>query len=243
MKRDLVEQVVNAIIGAIVEGRYREGDALPGEVVLSQELDVSRLTVREGVKVLKERGILNVIQGRGTYVAPRAQWTDLATIIAVAVHESSARDVGLELTELRMIIEVGACGLAARKRTAADLDELEILLEHTSRAELTTSVERAAEADLAFHRRLLLASGNPFIPVILTPLSTALHSSRLLTTASAHAREAAYAHHRGILDAIRAGDEEEARRRMRDHMEQTRLDLIAATSPAAPGSAGAPERM
>lgn len=229
MKRDLVGQVVDAIIHHILTGHYREGEALPAEVVLSQELDVSRLTVREGVKILKERGVLDVVQGRGTFVTPRSQWTDLSTVISLALHESSQRTVGLELTELRMIIEVEACALAARCRTHDDLEALGAQLESMETASDDGDVRANVEADLAFHRTILRASGNPFIPVVMSPLQDALAESRFVTASQPEVRARAQAHHKAILRAIEAGDQDAARDAMRAHIIQTRHDLIAYT--------------
>lgn len=230
MRKDLVDATVDAVVDRILRGTYREGDALPGEVDLSQELAVSRLTVREAVKVLKERGVLDVVQGRGTFVADRSRWTDLPTLIVVSLAESSPREVGLRLVELRRMIEVGAAGLAARNRSDEDVEALASLIEEMDAAGDAGDIAANVEADLAFHRRVLLASRNPFIPVVMAPLERALHESRLVTASHPEVRERAQGHHRAILDAIRTRDEEAAKDAMRAHMTQTRLDLIANTA-------------
>lgn len=151
MKRDLVEQVVDDITKAIIDAEYQEGEALPPEGDLASRLNVSRLTAREAVRILKDRGILEVVQGRGTFVAPRAQWNDLSTLVAYALHDSSPRDVGLRLTELRRMIEVGAAGLAARNRSEADLAALASHITAMEAADEADDVSRHIEEDLAFH--------------------------------------------------------------------------------------------
>lgn len=229
MRRDLVDHVMDSVIDRIVDGTYREGAMLPGEVELSKELDVSRLTVREAVKVLRDRGVLEVVQGRGTFLAPRSQWTDLSTVIALTLRESSARDAGMRLIELRRMVEVGAAGLAARNRSEEDLARMESFLARIDEAELEGDVEENIEADLGFHRAVFRASANPFIPVVLAPLEQALHASRVVTASKPDVRRRAQSHHREILEAIRRGDEEAAKDAMRSHMTQTRLDLEANT--------------
>lgn len=229
MKRDLVEQVVDDITKAIIDAEYQEGEALPPEGDLASRLNVSRLTAREAVRILKDRGILEVVQGRGTFVAPRAQWNDLSTLVACALHDSSPRDVGLRLTELRRMIEVGAAGLAARNRSEADLAALASHIAAMEAADETDDVSRHIEEDLAFHRRILLASANPFIPVVMSPLEKALHESRVVTASHPEVRKRAQNHHRTILDALRIRDEEAAKDAMRAHMTQTRLDLVQNT--------------
>ncbi|WP_022868727.1 FadR/GntR family transcriptional regulator [Schaalia vaccimaxillae] len=230
MRTDLVGQVVDVIIDRIATGTYLEGDALPGEVDLSQDLEVSRLTVREAVKILRDRGVLNVIQGRGTFVAPRHRWTDLESLVYLTAAESSDRTVGLRLVELRRMIEVGAAGLAARNRTDAHLSALDEAFNAMQEAGDINDVDAVVKFDLEFHRQILLASANPFIPAAFAPLEGALRGSRVVTASHPKVRSRAQEHHRLILKAIRSQDEEGAKDAMRAHMTQTRLDLLASTS-------------
>ncbi|MDC4233791.1 FadR family transcriptional regulator [Actinomyces sp. B33] len=230
MRKDLVEQVVDALLDGIAEGRYRVGEALPGEVDLAADLEVSRLTVREAVKVLRERGVLRVVHGRGTYLAPREEWTDLGTVVSMSLRKSSPREVGLRLTELRRMIEVGASGLAALNRRDEDVAALAGLLEVMDRAGAEDDVRTVVAADIAFHDRIMRASRNPYIGVVMSPLERALRSSRVVTASNPRVRDRAQEHHRAIFEAIRDGDEQAAKDAMRSHMSQTRRDLIESTA-------------
>ncbi|PID98493.1 MAG: GntR family transcriptional regulator [Actinomycetales bacterium] len=229
MGRDLVGQATEGILDRIADGRFAAGQALPGEVELAAELDVSRLTMREAVKVLRERGVLNVIQGRGTYVADQSQWTDLATLISMTLRSSSEREVGLKLVELRRMIEVGACGLAARNHSDSDISELARYVAEMDAAGEVDDVAAVVNADLGFHRTILKASLNPFILAIMTPLEATLRQSRFITASCREVRDRAQIHHREIMRAIKSGDEQAAKDAMRSHMTQTRLDLTEQT--------------
>lgn len=229
MGRDLVAQAVEEILDRIADGRFGVTAALPGEVELAADLNVSRLTMREAVKILKARGVLNVVQGRGTFVAPQSEWTDLATLISMTLRTGSEREVGQKLVELRRMIEVGSAGLAARNRCDADIAELASQIEIMDEAGAADDVEKVVAADLAFHRAIMVASGNPFISAVMAPMEYTLRQSRFLTAARPDVRERAQVHHKEILRAIRDRDEEGAKDAMRSHMTQTRLDLLAVT--------------
>ena len=116
----LAEQVAGRLLHDIAEGVYPTGSRLPPEPVLAEAAGVSRLTLREAVKSLGQRGVVRVEQGRGTFVNPTSEWLPLdPQLLATLVR----RDHGLaaQLTEVRRIVEVGAASLAARRRTAEDL--------------------------------------------------------------------------------------------------------------------------
>lgn len=225
MSVDRVTAAVDDILSRIHSGEFTIGQALPPETDLANLLEVSRPTMREAVRALSTRGVLRVVHGRGTFVNPIRSWTDLPTMIDALVRVESPREIGLQLIELRRMIEVGACGLAARNRTEDDLVALEAHLASFARAEQTGDIDGIARADLAFHTAILSASENPFLPAIMFPLVDALSASRRHTSSDPEIRERAAGHHRAILAAIAAGDETAAKNAMRAHMTQTRDDI------------------
>lgn len=227
MSIDRVTAALDAILSRIHSGEFPIGEALPPEAELATLLDVSRPTMREAVRSLSTRGVLRVIHGSGTFVNPVTNWTDLPTMIDALNRTASPRQIGLQLIELRRMIEVGACGLAARHRTERDIAELERNLTLYSEAEAAGDIDAIARADLAFHTAILKASTNPLLPAILLPLQDALSASRRHTSSDPQIRERASQHHRAILDAIADGDEPRAKDEMRAHMTQTRDDIAA----------------
>ncbi|SEA04899.1 DNA-binding transcriptional regulator, FadR family [Bowdeniella nasicola] len=220
-----VEYAVTRILDAIADGEFVPGSALLPEDELAHWLEVSRPTMREAVKILKERGVLIVVHGRGTFVADPEQWTDLASIIWWTVRTAPPALAGEHLVEVRRMIEVGACGLAAERRTEEDLQRMRELLDTYDAASLDDDIDHAVAADLAFHQAVLKGSHNPFVAAILHPLEEALRSSRQLTTQVPEVRQRAAAHHRRIFAAIESGDAAAAKKAMREHMTQTRNDL------------------
>ncbi|WP_054952635.1 FadR/GntR family transcriptional regulator [Flaviflexus massiliensis] len=236
MSTDRVTATVDDILSRIHSGEFGTGHSLPPEAELAALLDVSRPTMREAVRSLSTRGVLTVVHGRGTFVNPVRSWTDLPTMISALERTESPRQIGLQLIELRRMIEVGACGLAARNRTDEDLSALRGHLETFSSAEEAGDIAGVAQADMDFHSAILVASSNPFLPTIMLPLQDALSSSRRRTSENPEIRGRASYHHRAILAAIEAGDESRAKDAMRAHMTQTRNDIANHLSDQALGA-------
>ncbi|CAM4325756.1 MULTISPECIES: FadR/GntR family transcriptional regulator [Corynebacterium] len=225
MRRDLVTAGIEKLVNAIASGHFPEGQALPGEQGLADFLEVSRPTMREVVRALADRGVLEVVHGRGTFVLPRAQWRDVDTLVEVWGQVLPQSEVDERLTEVRRMIEVGSCGHAANNRTTEDITQLEACLERFSEAAAAGDLEGANRADVDFHNQILRATKNPFLMAVMRPLEGALAESRRRTTADPEVRSRADWHHRKILQAISAGDSEGAKNAMRAHMNQTWEDL------------------
>lgn len=221
----LADAAVDAILDRIVDGTWAPGDALPAETELAAMLDVSRPTMREAVRALGERGVLRVVHGRGTFVAETSSWTDLPTMISVLSRTSYPSELGEQLTQLRRMIEVGAAGLAAERRSEEDVAELTRLLDEYDIASEAGDMDTIVERDLDFHHRVLVASGNPFLAPIMAALNQAARVSRRITSEQPAVRRRAAMHHRHVLSAIAAGDARRAKEAMRAHMTQTAEDL------------------
>ena len=198
---------------------------MPGEQALADFLEVSRPTMREVVRALADRGVLEVVHGRGTFVLPRSQWRDMETLVEVWRQVLPQAEVNQRLTEVRRMIEVGSCGHAANNRTAEDIEELEACLARFAKAADSGDLEGVNRADVDFHNQILRATGNPFLMAVMRPLEGALADSRRATTADSAVRVRADRHHKKILEAIKAGDAEGAKNAMRAHMDQTWSDL------------------
>lgn len=221
-----VDEAIQGIVERIVDGSFVVNEALPAEAELAQLLDVSRPTMREAVRSLSDGGVLKVRHGRGTYLAPRDQWRHLPTLIAVVARTTSPLELGIQLTQVRRMIEVGAAGLAAENRTEDDLQRMAKLLDEFDQAHAIQDDERLVAHDIAYHEAILHASGNPFLASIMQPLSEALFRSRRVTTSSSDVRSRAQEHHRNIFDKIQAGDAAGAKEAMRAHMTQTHDDIV-----------------
>ncbi|MDO5031866.1 FadR/GntR family transcriptional regulator [Corynebacterium sp.] len=227
MRIDRVTEGVYRLLDEIVAGTFPEGEALPGEIKLAEYLEVSRPTSREIVRTLANRGVVEVIHGRGTFVQPQSQWTDVRTVVYALSKQLDKKQVGMYLTQLRRMIEVGSAGLAAYNISDSHLERMRGSLQRYKDASERDDSEAATIADVDFHDAILDATGNPFLRAMMLPLKGALASSRLETNSVEEIRERAIRHHERILAAIEAGDTQAAKDAMRGHMGQTFDDIKA----------------
>ena len=226
-RRGLVDEAIQGILDRVVDGEFPAASALPPEADLAALLEVSRPTMREAVRSLSDRGVLRVVHGRGTFVAPQEEWRDLPTLIGVLARTTPSRDLGLQLIQVRRMLEVGAAGLAAEHRSDDDVARMQALLDRYDSAASQEDVDEVAALDIAFHEAILAASGNPFLAAIMQPLAEALSASRRTTAAREDVRSRAQEHHRRIFQAISDGDPAAAKDAMRAHMTQTHDDIAA----------------
>lgn len=223
-RRSRVDEVVDGLFDDIVARRLLADQALPSENDLGERFDVSRVTVREAVKVLQTRGMVRVESGRGSFVQPLARWTSLSAVLAAtsADGDSSAAE---QLIELRRIFETGAAALAAQRAQPDEVEAIAADLETMRTAHASDDLVSFVAADLSFHDRILAASRNPFLTVMFAPLTEVLSERRAQTSRVRVIQQNAITEHAHVLEALRSGDPETARRSMDHHMQQTLDDL------------------
>jgi DNA-binding FadR family transcriptional regulator len=217
----LSKQISDALVRRIVRGDIRPGDALPSEEELATQFDVSRPVIREAVKELAVIGLVESRQGRSTRVAQEAEWNPFDSRVLEARSELSTVDeVLLELLELRRIIETGACGLAASKRTDSDIKRME-----TAIAAMAASMddhERFTDEDIRFHDAVLRATGNRLLVRLIDLIGPLLRVGRRMSLERRPDGPAeSLRGHRQILRAVKAGDVDRARQTMREHLSWT----------------------
>ncbi|MBE0011204.1 FadR/GntR family transcriptional regulator [Arthrobacter sp. AET 35A] len=220
-RKPLAESVFDDLLERIIDGTYPPGAALPPENDLAASSDVSRLTVREALKQLQAQNIVQVKRGLGTYVNPAAQWTNLQAILRYASTTADSPDVSLRLLEIRRMVETGAAELAALHATDEDLARMEEANIALQAAHEAKDLDAVTATDIEFHEAIFRASANPFVPVILGPLSQLLYTMRRETSSFHEVQEHAIAHHRLVLEAIRTRNPEVARKAMQAHINQT----------------------
>ena len=224
-RKSLVSTVADALLDQIVTGQIPVDGALPTEAELCETHDVSRMTVREALKTLQAQNVVRVQAGRGTYVNPVAQWTDLGPILRATSQGADQGVASVQLVEVRRMIETGAAALAATRRSDQDLEKLELLLQRMRDAHASNNLASFVEADIAFHDVIFRATGNVFVAVLFEPLAKVMYAKRQQTSAVIEIQVHAIAKHAAVLEAIRSGDPERARLAMDDHMTQTSDDL------------------
>lgn len=220
-RKPLAESVFDDLLERVIDGTYAPGSALPPEHDLAASSDVSRLTVREALKRLQAQNIVQIRRGLGTYVNPAAQWTDLQAILRYASTTADSPDVALRLLEIRRMVETGAAELAALHATDEDLARMEEANIALRAAHEVGDLDAVTASDIAFHDAIFRASANPFLPVILGPLSQLLYTMRRATSSFPQVQEHAIEHHQVVLAAIRTRNPEVARKAMQAHINQT----------------------
>lgn len=213
--RNLHSQVLWQLGVAIVGGDYAEGTILPSDTELLQRFDVSRTVLREALKTLAAKGMIEPRARIGTRVLPRRRW-NLFDADVLAWHFETGPDVEFlrSLSEIRIGVELESAALAAGRRTD---QQAEALIACAKRMGEATSAEQFARTDLEFHRTVAEASGNPFMASISALVELALTAAftisspvedpaAMVGTVKAHGR---------IAEAIQAGDADEAREAMK----------------------------
>lgn len=221
------EETVDRLLDAIIQGTIAAGAPLPPEGELAVEFGVSRLTLREAVRLLQAQGVIVQVPGSRHRIARVDEWTGMDAVVRHARSVGQRARSSVELLEVRMMIETGAAQLTATRRSAADLDELESTLARMVERHAAGDVAGFVDADLAFHDVVLHAADNRILVAAMLPLTAMLAETRSETSAVPVIREHAIAEHRAVLAAIRGGDALEARDAMASHMRQTHDDLVA----------------
>ena len=206
-----------ALLAAQVEGgALRPGDRLPSEQQLAEAHGVSRTVVREAVHQLKSRGLLVSRQGSGVFVAAPAANQPLA--FDPSVLESVGAVV--HVVEVRRVLEGEIAALAAQRATRAQVAGLKRALAEIDRAE-AEGRDGVAE-DLAFHRAIGEATGNPQFGRLLGFLEQYLREGMRITRGNEARRkdfmQQVHDEHHAIVDAIAKGDAAAARRRATQHI-------------------------
>jgi GntR family galactonate operon transcriptional repressor len=206
--------VVRTMGAWILGGRYNPGDVLPREDDLTESLGVSRTSLREAVKVLCAKGLLEARPRVGVRVREREHWRLLDPIVLGWHPDLTAdRELIIGLIETRRIIEPAAAELAARRGTARDFDAIEAAYLGMERA-IPHDLAACCESDLAFHRALVDASRNIVLRNLIGAVETALRASFLLTTSLMENQARTLSVHKAVLESVRVRDTAGARSAM-----------------------------
>ena len=223
------------------------GASLPSEQALADHLGVSRLTVREALKVLAGRGLAEIRRGRRAVVTEPSSEV-ISSIFAAYVRRDPS--TLLELVEVRQALEVQSVTLAARKATRAGLSAMEAAIEDMRQAALEfeaavnnpIDLKRAKDtyqkADVTFHETIALASGNRMLAHVLEALEESLLQS-FNASFDGHILRGgraldAFEAHNEIFQHIKARDVRKAAAAMKQHLQQAEQDLRTALTDNSP---------
>jgi GntR family transcriptional repressor for pyruvate dehydrogenase complex len=203
----VTDEAILKIKGMLLSGELRPGDRLPPEKELSENLGLSRSSLREAVKALDLIRVLDVRRGDGTYVTslePRLLLEAMSFV--VDLHQDSSV---LDIFEVRRILEPTATAMATRRAEPQDIDTLLDLL---TEVDDHTTVEALVAHDVKFHGFINALSGNAYLASLLESLSSSTLRARIwrgLTEENSVART--LSEHRAIVAAMASGDPDVAR--------------------------------
>ena len=195
----LVDQVIAGLRNQITSGEWPVGSRIPTEPELVEQLGVARNTVREAVRALAHNGLLDIRQGSGTYVAATSE-------LAGVMRRRFAQADPLHVAELRSALEMKAAGLAAQRRTEADLRQLDTLLERREQAWDSGDAERFVEADATLHSAVVAAAHNEVLAELYADLGSVVRDF-LRADVGPELRPEAHTDHARLVAAIRDWDE------------------------------------
>ena len=224
----LAMQVCRELGRRIVAGHLPESQLIDDENRLCERFGVSKSVVREAIKMLVGKGLLEVRRGSGTMVRRRASWHLLDDDV-LAWHQSvePRADFLRQLMDVRQVIEPNAAAWAARTATTEQTTEI---TEAHARMERAESVQDFVVADALFHRAVLRAANNEILMAMEGVIFSSLLTSIRLTNADPRDNERSVPLHRKISEAVGCGDAEAARKAMNDHLADTRSRLAGVSS-------------
>ena len=206
--RNIHSQIAEQIGTSIVRGEISPGEQLPSEMKICEMFDVSRPVVREAIRILTGKGLIESRAKSGTRVRPPELWSHLdPDVLRWRLATTSLDSYLQKLFELRNAVEPAASALAAM--AATDDDRKAITDAMAGMAAATTNAQ-FVDADIAFHKAIYIATRNELFWPIAQMFDILLRQSFTIAATGDH-RPRALAEHRAVMDAICAGDSAGAR--------------------------------
>jgi DNA-binding FadR family transcriptional regulator len=223
-RRGLHQIAVDELGRSIVTGKLAP-ESLLDPVEMETDFGVSRTVIRDALRVLAEKGLVEARPKRGTWVRPRAEWNLLdADVLRWQHQERPDEQFFADLAEVRAIIEPAGAALAALRRNDDDIAAIRTAAQDLMASDVHSS--EAVHADVAFHRALLYAAHNELLQRMELVIETALRARNEVVHARRQTKGWAdvVAKHLAVLDAVEARDDKAAEERMGVLVEQARVD-------------------
>ena len=219
----LYERVVDKILGLIASGVWKSGFRLPPERELSESFGVSRTVVREAVKALEARGVLESTTGNGVSVR-NVDFNIVSQSLQTYMQLANRDDFEIRLNEVRRVLEVEMVALAATRRTPDQVTQLQEICQQM-RTDKNTAKEMA-ELDFRLHVTLAEATQNDLFKVLLAPLINQLRDHIILTWEDfPRPVDEVFDQHEAIVSAVENGDATAAYQAMLRHLIYSRQVL------------------
>jgi DNA-binding FadR family transcriptional regulator len=220
---NLASALAGELVQRIVRGQYPPGSAMPSEPALCESYSVSRTTVREAVKMLQEKGLVQVRRGSGTIVNPQVMWNMLDELVLTA---SIVEDIGFDILDdlvvTRRILESDMAHVAARHADEETIQQLGALVDAMDG--LVNDPAAYAVKDRAFHDTVMRTSGNSIARAVVRALeSQVVNTARYLGEVRPDLCVASNLGHRKVYEQIAAHDPEGAAAAMSTHITEAWL--------------------
>lgn len=211
----LTDQVLDQIQGAIMSGEAQPGKRLPPERELAETFGVGRSVVREAIRALEQKGLVEVRHGLGVFVSSSVDHvlSDSLRLLMDMQHLPF-----LDVFEVRSVLEVGVVGFAANRATEEDLARIGACMSGMEQAAELQDSAMYVRADLAFHRALIEASHNDLFLVLFRAFEKPLGEFVTDTVTTSEDIREGLEEHRAIWEAVRRGESGEARTVMWRHL-------------------------
>jgi DNA-binding FadR family transcriptional regulator len=210
-KASLSHTVERNITDLIIEGYYRQGDKIPNETDLSKKFEVSRSTVREAIKTLVSRNILEIRRGSGTFVCEKPGIADDPLGFRFI---SDKIGLALDLLEIRLLLEPHIAEKAAER--AGDEEIKDIVAQCDALEDIILKGTSYEEEDVLFHTKIAQAAKNAVIPTLIPVINSAIFL--LMRVTNTALRKETILTHRAIADAIQVRNGTGARNAMMEHI-------------------------
>jgi GntR family transcriptional regulator, transcriptional repressor for pyruvate dehydrogenase complex len=221
------ELVAEQIEKRILDGELRSGDRLPTERELAEQFHVSRTGVREAMKILAQKGLVDMRPGRGTIVidgAHEAMQDSIGLAMKLKLGEVGGSD---KLVEVREILETEIAALAAARATEKEIAAMREAIRVMD--ESLNDADAFIAADNHFHEALAQATQNTLILILVNSIVNLLSEQRKQIFETEGGPQRGQFHHRRILESVIRHDPEAARDAMRAHLQQVREDVGASS--------------
>ncbi len=217
------EQIAEQIEKRILDGELRSGDRLPTERELAEQFHASRTAVREAMKILAQKGLVDMRPGRGTIVIDgvhKAMLHSINLAMKLKLGEVGGSD---NLVEVREILETEIAALAAARATEKEIaimrEAVQVMDQHLDDADLFIA------ADNTFHEALAQGTQNTLILILVNSIVHLLSEQRKQIFEVEGGPQRGQLHHKSILESVIRRDPESARAAMRAHLRQVRQDV------------------
>ncbi|MGA9658733.1 MAG: FadR/GntR family transcriptional regulator [Asticcacaulis sp.] len=218
-------QVAQKLATEIFQRRRRPGDILPSEQEMSQSLSLSRSAVREAIRILVAKGLVEPRPKRGTCITEKTEWNLLdPDVLAWMFASGPDEELVRNLFELRLILEPAVAALAASRRTVGHLSKMFTALDVMDKETLSSEAGRQADKD--FHAALMTAAGNDQLSSLNATIGASIALSTRYKLEHNVLGDDPVLAHRAVYEAIESGDVDEARWRMESLIRQAMKDIV-----------------